>query len=191
MLQKKEQVYEALRRVDQALAELLPEALKIELILIGGAAVIVRHGGKRWTADIDALDKSRRLWGLGLLEEYGLHLVSEALLNLHPDYEKRLEKAQEPAGLKKLAVWLLGPYDLAITKIGRGLTHDYEDLASSGLAGEINLARLIKLSARGSPDWQSKSKSTAAERKGSNTVLKSSACKRKILFLSLLTRAGT
>lgn len=47
--------------------------------------------------------------------------------------------------MKKLTVWLLGPYDLAITKIGRGLTHDYEDLASSDLARKINLARLIKL----------------------------------------------
>lgn len=145
MLWKKEQVYEALRRLDQTLGELLPGDWKIELILIGGAAVIVRHGGKRWTEDIDALDKSRRLWGLGLLEEYGLHLVSEALLNLHPNYEKRLEKIEELAYLKKLTVWLLGPYDLAITKIGRGLTHDYEDLASSDLARKINLARLIKL----------------------------------------------
>lgn len=134
-----------MRKVDRALVELKVEGPKIDLILIGGAAVLVRHGGKRWTRDVDAVDRSHRLWGLGLLEEYGLHLVSEAILNLHPDYEERLERIKELQHLKRLRVWALGPYDLAITKIGRGLPHDIEDVVSTKMAGQLDPDRLRTL----------------------------------------------
>jgi len=112
----------------------------VNLILCGSAALIVKHDFKRSTRDIDVIATSQRpVFGIGaLLARHGFHLVPEALLCLHPDYANRL---QEVVVLKRLKVYALGSYDLAISKIAE----DRQDLFISGLAERLDLQRLREL----------------------------------------------
>lgn len=119
----------------------------VYLIIVGAASLILKFNLKRATADIDVLElissDPRPLGGMGpLLSRMGFHIVSEAMLNLHPDYLDRLEKFTQK-GL--IHVFTLNPYDLAISKIGRGLDKDREDIVSSDIASQLNVDYLKEL----------------------------------------------
>jgi len=72
----------------------------------------------------------------------GFHIVSEAMMNLHPGYSERLER-YEQKGL--IHVFTLNPYDLAISKIGRGLGKDMKDIINSDLLSHIDTEKLKAL----------------------------------------------
>ncbi|MDL1971586.1 MAG: DUF6036 family nucleotidyltransferase [Candidatus Desulfofervidaceae bacterium] len=80
--------------------------------------------------------------GIGsFLARLGFHVVSEVMVNLHPDYLERLEKCFE---LEKIVVYTLNPYDFAITKISRGWEKDIDDLFKSDVLNKIDLNKLKK-----------------------------------------------
>lgn len=117
------------------------------LIIVGAASLILKFNLQRSTSDIDVLETistDRRLFGgLGqLLGRMGFHIVSEVILNLHPDYPDRLEPY---ARKNRVHVFTLHPHDLAISKIGRGFAKDLEDIVNSNLLRHINLENLEKL----------------------------------------------
>jgi len=102
----------------------------VYIIIVGAASLILKFRLKRATSDIDILERISAdcniFGGLGqLLSRMGFHIVSEAMLNLHPDYSERLE-LYEHKGL--IHVLTLHPYDLAISKIARGFDKDMTDL---------------------------------------------------------------
>jgi len=114
---------------------------RVHVILIGGAGLILRYGLKRSTGDIDVLESISGVRGslqaLGnLMAIHGFHIVSESLLTLHPDYEKRLEKV---AVFSCLDVYTLSAYDYAITKLGRGSEKDIDDILYSGLMDAVEI----------------------------------------------------
>lgn len=139
----KELAEKAFKEVDASLVE--KGFPPLSLILCGAAALIVKHDLKRKTADIDTLVRTGNssVYGIGtILAKYGLHIISEALLCLHPDYSERVEEFER---YRKLVVYTLGPYDLAISKIARGFEKDREDLFQSTLLQSIDFDKLKKL----------------------------------------------
>lgn len=117
---------------------------KLNVILIGASSLILKYNLKRTTFDINMLDRGEfKIYGVGtVFEEEGFHIVSEAILNLHPDYEERLEKVLE---LKNINVYCMNPYDIAISKIARGFQKDFDDILKSDLIKEIDIEKLKKL----------------------------------------------
>lgn len=62
-------ILETLKRVDERLQADGYRRAPIPLILLGGSAVLLAHGGHRATRDVDLLVPGRRLLGAGFLEE--------------------------------------------------------------------------------------------------------------------------
>ncbi len=144
------------KEVENRLKELLEELNKYELpadiylILIGGASLILKYNLKRSTRDIDVVVKPY-IGGLGdILAKKGFHLVAEAFLNLHPDYEKRLQLLYEKG---KVHILMMSPYDIAISKISRGFEKDISDVLESDLIKEIDFKKLKKLYFEAMEHW--------------------------------------
>ena len=142
-------------------ADILAEALReknirqnIYLILIGAASLIVKYDLKRATRDIDVMDTGiprNKIGGLGaLLSRLGYHVVSDAIVNLHPDYLDRVDRITRK---KNVVVFSLGAYDLAISKISRGLKRDIDDLMSSKVLAGIRIKELDRLYTEASSYW--------------------------------------
>lgn len=146
-------VLATLKRVDNSLGTDGFRGEPIPLILLGGSAVLLAYGGHRSTWDVDVLVPGRRMLGAGFLEGYGLSLVSEGILNLPPDFLNRLKRVPEVVDLKHLIVHVLGPYDLAITKIGRGAERDIEDAVHICKAERLDLSRLQNMYEEASGYW--------------------------------------
>ncbi|MBU1170404.1 MAG: hypothetical protein KKD44_12645 [Proteobacteria bacterium] len=148
------------KEIDKAV-DVLNEALqkknigqRIYLILIGAASLIVRYNLKRATRDIDIMDiglSINRIGGLGsLLSQLGYHVVSDAIVNLHPDYLERVEHITQKGNVSVLC---LGPYDLSISKISRGLARDIDDIVLSDVLEDQSLDILEQLYAEASSYW--------------------------------------
>jgi len=112
MFINKEEVERKLRELAEVLNQYeLP--FDIYLILIGGASLILKYNLRRSTRDIDVVVRPY-VGGLGdILAKKGFQIVAEGFLNLHPDYEKRLQPVYEKG---KVHILMLSPYDLAISK---------------------------------------------------------------------------
>ena len=116
----------------------------VYIIIVGAASLILRFNLKRTTSDIDILETISAnhsiFGGLGqLLSRMGFHIVSEVMMNLHSDYPKRLEHYEQK---EQVHVLTLHPYDLAISKIGRGFGKDMEDIVNSDLLSHIDIGKL-------------------------------------------------
>ncbi|EDP74671.1 hypothetical protein HG1285_14704 [Hydrogenivirga sp. 128-5-R1-1] len=136
------------REIEGKLKEVIEEIEKynpksdVYLILIGGASLILKYGLRRTTKDIDVAVRPY-MGGLGdLLSRKGFQVVAEGFLNLPPDYEERLEPVMEG---RKVHVLTLSPYDLAVSKISRGLAKDIEDVVNSELINRIDVEKLRKI----------------------------------------------
>ncbi|MFP4445757.1 MAG: DUF6036 family nucleotidyltransferase [Desulfosudaceae bacterium] len=126
----------------------------IYLILIGAASLIIKYDLKRATHDIDIMDTGlprNRIGGLGaLLSRLGYHVVSDALVNLHPDYLDRVEPITRK---NNIIVLSLSAYDLAISKISRGLQRDIDDLMSSHVLAGVQIKELERLYTEAASYW--------------------------------------
>lgn len=103
----------------------------------GGFVVTVVYGLARPTADVDVLAVVPRgevghlldLAGKGssLHRKYGLYLDIVTIATVPEDYEQRLTEV--PAGgFKRLRIFALDPYDLALAKIERNIQRDRDDV---------------------------------------------------------------
>lgn len=128
------EIAEVLKRTDKALAEV--STGKTEVILFGGASVLLLHRGTRWTHDVDVhMDEDQS--GVGaLFLENGIQVVPSSAMLVHPDYKKRLDTYRE---LNAMTVKILAPVDIAITKVARGHENDFYDLFNSDLATHFTL----------------------------------------------------
>lgn len=116
----------------------------IDIISIGSASLIIKHGLIRATEDIDILDTSLRpAIANGMASAFagkGFHIVSEVLARLHPDYASRCEPLYDSEiGFR---IMKLSDLDIAISKIGRGHPKDFEDLFNSRILAELSLEQL-------------------------------------------------
>ncbi len=114
----------------------------IYFIIVGGASLVVKYGLSRTTSDIDVMVRPY-VGGLGdILGRRGMQIVSEGIMNLHPDYESRIELFYRDG---RVHVFILSPYDIAISKISRGFDKDINDIIESDIIHHIDINRLKEL----------------------------------------------
>jgi Nucleotidyltransferase of unknown function (DUF6036) len=101
---------------------------RMELILIGGAAVLLSGARRRVTDDIDILSSSRGIDKQWRALKPPIQVVSESFLCLHPDYRRACKYVPEVSFPPKLRVYRLSPLDLAISKLSRFQAVDIEDI---------------------------------------------------------------
>lgn len=125
-----------------------PPPRPITLVLLGGAAVMLGHKGKRWTMDIDAIH-TEGLHGLGdVMEE--LHVVTDAIAYLHPDY---MERVIPVSSFGNIDLFTLSPVDIAISKTARGYPKDFKDIYDSTLTDSLNLKEFDSLYTEAMDYW--------------------------------------
>jgi Nucleotidyltransferase of unknown function (DUF6036) len=125
---------------------LLPEA--VELHCIGGFALVAGYSLTRATNDLDyrtlvpfhLLNGLQELAGAGseLHKKHRVYLQKCGVDSMPESYDERLTEIPT-RGLRNLKLMLPDPYDLALSKLGRNIDRDREDVQY--------LATTLKLSA--------------------------------------------
>ena len=117
------------------LDEQLPGLVSLECL--GGFVISALYGLPRPTSDIDFLsvaprDQFEKVIGLAgqgspLHKKCGLYLQHVGIVNVPEDYERRLQE-MFPNHFKKLRLFALDPYDLALSKLERNAAVDRDDV---------------------------------------------------------------
>lgn len=115
----------------------------IEIILIGGAAMLLTGARRRVTDDVDVLLTPGLQPVLDALKP-PFQIVSESFLCLHPDYRKSCKYVRELSFPPKVRVYRLSALDLAISKLSRFLEVDVEDIEAILKKENISKAKLLK-----------------------------------------------
>ena len=121
----------------------------VELHCLGGFVVTMLYALTRPTADIDVLVVRpqidlNQLAGIGSLlhKKHGLYVQRVTVLEAYPeDYEERLTELF-PGALRRLRLFALDPYDLALTKLRRNSQRDREDVLYLANAVAFDLGTL-------------------------------------------------
>ena len=139
----REQILKFLADLDAALVSLAPAGQRLDLYVIGKAAVILFHGGDQagaMTSDVDVVQISHppapllsaalERFGKGTAgaKEHDLYLESvlDAIPPLAPGFKKRC--TQLPGDWKVLTIWQPEANDLAASKLKRYASKDKDDL---------------------------------------------------------------
>jgi len=117
---------------------------RVEIILVGGAAMLLAKAGQRVTDDIDILSSSRGIEQLKKAFKHPLQIVPESFLCLHPDYRQACEYVRELSLPPKIRVYRLSPLDLAISKLSRFLEVDIQDIEAILKKEKISKAKLLR-----------------------------------------------
>jgi len=121
----REKILQKLKSFDEFCGE---NNLSGNLILIGGAALILNFGSSRGTMDIDSLDVGLKDFLSTMkwfdLEQFGISLINKDFLNLPDDFLDRIKVVK---GFEHIGVYTLGSIDLILSKLGRGNPKDLED----------------------------------------------------------------
>jgi|SRR5579864_3265698 len=117
--------------LDSALTE------EVHLHCLGGFVMCLCYGMERPTDDVDFTslrpsdqqETVLRLAGEGspLRGKYGVHLQRETVSSLPEAYEDRLMEIF-PGAFRNIRLFALDPYDLALSKIGRNIQRDRDDV---------------------------------------------------------------
>jgi hypothetical protein len=123
--------YSFLRELDADLSD------DLHVHCMGGFVVTLLYDFSRTTSDIDVLavisrERSGELFKLGgkgsaLHKKCGVYLDSVGVATPPENYEERLQM-MFPGALPHLHLLALDPYDLALTKIGRNIQRDRDDV---------------------------------------------------------------
>jgi hypothetical protein len=110
---------------------------EVEFHCLGGFVITVVYGLARPTADVDVLSvvprgEIERLLGLAgkgssLHRKYGLYLDLVTVATVPEDYQERLTEVAAGA-FKRLRLFALDPYDLALAKLERNIQRDRDDV---------------------------------------------------------------
>ncbi len=137
------QLEELFSRVDARLKK------KINLFIIGGASAILGYNVTKATNDVDIEGNIDEELNKIFSEEakklkMDLYLSSRGGVFFPPDgYRSRSKFKDFPKN--NLRVWYLDKYDLAISKIERGLEKDYEDIERVHAKSLFELDQLIQI----------------------------------------------
>jgi hypothetical protein len=120
----------------------------IEIYIIGGAAAILGYNVMKETNDVDLDGRIDSEFQKLFDEEVKslklvLHLSSSGVFTPPDGYRERTKFEDFPK--KKLRVRYLDQYDLAISKIDRGLEKDYEDIRRIHQKSPFDRERLIEI----------------------------------------------
>jgi len=118
----------------------------IDMHCIGGFAVTLHYNLMRPTADIDVwhvIPADAAAWltkiageGAELQRKHRVHVQVSPVATVPENYERRLVEVH-PGELEKLRIFVLDPYDLALSKLSRNVDVDVEDVKH--LARGLNL----------------------------------------------------
>jgi hypothetical protein len=140
------------KRIERLLDDVDPKLLPLRVYVAGGAAALL-HTGVRPSRDVDATLSLRVHLPPDLEETYTDRHGDPASVYLDANYNDTLGPAHESAfadaeplaiaGLDpaKIAVRVLAPVDLAISKLGRFGDHDREDVVAMARAGLLDAVR--------------------------------------------------
>jgi Nucleotidyltransferase of unknown function (DUF6036) len=117
---------------------------QVEIILIGGAAMLSAEIRHRVTDDIDILSSSRGIERLKNAIRHPLQIVPEGFLCLHPDYRRDCAYVPALSLPPKILVYRLSPLDLAISKLSRFLAVDVEDIEAILKKEKISKSKLLR-----------------------------------------------
>lgn len=151
-MERKQDVLENLQFADMELAQRFPNCKELELIVIGGASMILKGYISRFTVDIDTIvdleeEVKEVLW------HYSINNDSKDVFVLPPDYMFRLQKVN--VQFEVLKVYVISDEDLIISKVAGYRERDISDL-KSGIMNKVNSDLLIRLGeqvARHSPEF--------------------------------------
>lgn len=138
----REQLKQLFTRVDSRLNT------NVNLYIIGGASAILGYNVTKETNDIDVDGAvSAELSDIFSSEAKLLHLdVHLSSVGVFFPPERYRERAQfEDFPKRKLRVWFLDQYDLAISKIDRGIEKDFEDIERVHKKSTYDYDRLIQI----------------------------------------------
>ncbi len=122
---------------------------KINLFVIGGASAILGYNVTKATNDVDIEGNIDEELNTIFSEEAAklkmdLYLSSRGGVFFPPDgYRSRSKFKDFPKN--NLRVWYLDKYDLAVSKIERGLEKDYQDIERVHAKSAFELDRLIQI----------------------------------------------
>jgi hypothetical protein len=110
----------------------------VDFHCIGGFVVTRKYGFQRETSDVDVLSIApdvqrsdllrKAAQGSELHQKYRLYLDLVGVIEAYPEnYESRLTE-MFPGSLKRIRLWALEAHDLALTRLGRNIERDREDV---------------------------------------------------------------
>ncbi len=120
----------------------------IDIYIIGGASAILGYNVIKETNDVDldgGIDSefNRIFLAEAKKLKLDLHLSSKGVFSPPENYRARMIEETFPK--KKLRVWYLDQYDLAISKIDRGIEKDLEDLKRVHAKSPFEVSRLVEI----------------------------------------------
>lgn len=123
----------------------------VELQCMGGFAIAMLYGLPRPTVDVDYLsavpvDETANLESLAgrgsaLHHKHGVYVQHVGMVTVPDSYEDRLTP-MFPSAYRRLRLWGLDGYDLALSKLERNSTRDREDVRFLARAVPLDLAVL-------------------------------------------------
>lgn len=121
---------------------------KTDLCIIGGASAILGYNIVKETNDVDldgGVDPELEKLFHEEAKKLGLELSLSAKGVFSPPdgYRERTKFYDFPN--RRLRVWYLGQYDLAISKIDRGIQKDFDDILSVHRVSPYDLDKLIEI----------------------------------------------
>lgn len=122
--------------------------INVDLYIIGGAAAILGYNIVKQTDDVDldgAVSESFHKIFAEVAADVGVDVnLSSRGVFFPPDgYRERMSHFIYPK--KKLRVWSLNQYDLAISKASRGLGKDFDDIQKIHHVSPFNYAILVSI----------------------------------------------
>lgn len=118
---------------------------------LGGFVITQLYGFQRSTADVDVLsiapnDRIKHLLehsgkGSELHKKYRIYLDYVTVASYPYNYDERLTE-MFPRTYRYLRLWALDPYDLVLTKLGRNIVRDREDVKYLAKAQKLDLELL-------------------------------------------------
>jgi hypothetical protein len=137
------QLEELFSRIDARLKK------KINLFIIGGASAILGYNVTKATNDVDIegnIDDELNKIFTEEAEKLKLDLYLSSRGGVFfPPYDYRSRSKFKDFAKNNLRVWHLDKYDLAISKIERGLEKDYEDIERVHAKSPFELDQLIQI----------------------------------------------
>lgn len=138
----KEQIKIIFSKVDQRLSK------NIDLYIIGGMSAILGYNVVKETNDVDVDGHIDSDFNRIFAEEakslnLDLYLSSKGVFHPPDGYKQRCQFEDFPN--KKLRVWYLNQYDLAISKIDRGIGKDFEDIERVHKNSPFEFDKLIEI----------------------------------------------